>query len=253
MPDTSKRINQKIIDLAKPFAEGLTATDLRIGLVYTSVRLSNGNTGVAWTGHRSPGGCIHRHDAGEIAGKPAKNLLNLLADKTDPLNRSIGLAAANALSAGMPPEANLSDEILGLIGISKTDHVAMVGFFGPLIPRIKKTGCRLDILELQEHMPGTISANAGKEALADCSVAIITATAIVTDTMDDLISALGNPRAAVILGPSTFMRTEVYRNTPITHIAGVNIQNASAVERIVSEGGGTKSLKKHMDFVTIYQ
>jgi hypothetical protein len=37
----------------------------------------------------------------------------------------------------------------------------------------------------------------------------------------------------------------------VTHIAGSRIRNASAVERIVSEGGGTKILKQHIDFETI--
>jgi hypothetical protein len=127
----------------------------------------------------------------------------------------------------------------------------MVGFFGPLVPRLHRIGCRLDILELKSDRPGTMSPDEGRLSLAVCNVALITATSIVTGTMDELLSSLGNIRAAVILGPSSFMRPEVFSGTPVTHIAGVRIRNSSAVERIVSEGGGTKILKPHMDFETI--
>jgi uncharacterized protein (DUF4213/DUF364 family) len=82
-------------------------------------------------------------------------------------------------------------------------------------------------------------------------VAIITATSIVTGTMDELLSDLKNPRAAVILGPSSFMRPEIFAGTPVTHIAGARPRNAAAIEKKISEGGGTMILKQHMDFETI--
>ena len=127
----------------------------------------------------------------------------------------------------------------------------MVGFFGPVIPKLKQTGCKLDILELNENRPDTISPENGKEALAACSVAIITATSIVTGTFDDLIAGLGNPRAVIILGPSTIMYPPVFSGMPVTHLAGAWVKDAAAVEKIVSEGGGTMILKQYLDFKTV--
>jgi hypothetical protein len=69
--------------------------------------------------------------------------------------------------------------------------------------------------------------------------------------MDDLLSRLGTPRAVIVLGPSTFMRPEVYVGTPVSHLAGARIRHAAGVEQVVSEGGGTKILKHHMEFETI--
>jgi uncharacterized protein (DUF4213/DUF364 family) len=246
-----KIILQKIISLMDPVSEGLSVADVRIGLIYTSVRLDNGNTGIAWTGHRHSGGCIHQSEAGTLAGKPAGKLLNMLASADNPLYRTIGLATANALAAGMPRPETVSTDILELINIQPSEHVVMVGFFGPLIPHLNRTGCRLDILELKDDRPGTMSPDEGRSSLEVCDVAIITGTSVVTDTVDELLSGLGNIRAAVILGPSSFMRPEVFSATPVTHIAGVRIRDASAVERIVSEGGGTKTLKPYMEFETI--
>lgn len=247
----NNKINQKIINLMTPISKGLTVADVRIGLAYTSVRLDNENTGIAWTGHGLSKGCTHLSEAGTLAGRPAYELLNMLADENNSLCRTIGLAAANALAAYTPHPETVSVEILKLINIQPTEHVVMVGFFGPLIPRIRQTGCRLDILELKSDKPGTISPDEGRSALSICNIAIITATSIVTNTIDDLLSSIGNVRAAVILGPSSFMRPEIFSQTPVTHIAGGWIRDTSAVERIVSEGGGTKTLKQYMDFETI--
>lgn len=244
-------IQQKIISLMAPVAAGLTVADVRIGLIYTSVRLDNGNTGVAWTGQKKSGGCGQQPKAGTLVGRPAEELLHMLAVTDSPLSKTIGLATANALTADIPRPETVSDEILELIDIQPSEHVAMVGFFGPLVPRLRQTGCRLDIQELKSDKPGTISPDEGRSSLAACDVALITATSIITDTLDELLSDLGNTRAIVILGPSSFMGPEVFSGTPVTHIAGARVRNSSAVERIVSEGGGTKILKKHMEFETI--
>jgi uncharacterized protein len=244
----NETIAQKIVAYLKPISENLKVADVRIGLGYTSVRLDNGNIGLAWTARNRSGGCTHEPSAGTLGGSPALVLLeNLIATKSA-LSRSIALATANALAAGMPRPQTTSVEVLELANIQASDHVVMVGFFGPLIPRLRQIGCRLDILELNREKPGTLSPDDGQAPLAACSVAIITATAIVTGTIDELLGGLGRPRAAIILGPSSFMRPEVFSGTPVTHIAGVRIRNASAVEKIVSEGGGTRILKPHMDF-----
>jgi uncharacterized protein (DUF4213/DUF364 family) len=246
-----KTIQQRIIDYVKPISEGLVVADVRIGLGYTSVRLDNGNIGIAWTARSNSGSCTHEAKAGTLAGKPAQELLEMLANSQNPLSRTMGLATANALASGLPRPETTAVDVLELVNIQASDRVVMVGFFGPLVPGIRRTGCRFDILELKNDKPGTMSPEEGRPSLAECSVAIITATSIVTGTIDGLLSGLGNPRAAIILGPSTFMRPEVFAGTPITHLAGARIRNAGAVEKIISEAGGTMILKQHMDFETI--
>jgi uncharacterized protein len=224
---------------------------VRIGLGYTSVRLDNGHLGLAWTARSRSGSCTHEHRAGTLAGRPAGELLEKLAVTGNALSRSIALATANAVAAGMPPPKTTAVEILELVDTQASDQVVMVGFFGPLVPRLRQIGCHLDILELNREKRGTLAPEAGWAPLAACSVAIITATSIVTGTIDELLAGLGNPRAVIILGPSSFMRPEVFTGTPVTHVAGARIRNASAVEKIVSEGGGTQILKHHMDFETL--
>ena len=246
-----KTIQQKIIDYLKPVSEGPVVADVRIGLGYTSVRLDNGNIGIAWTAQADSGSCTYMPKAGTLAGRPAVELLEMLGGLHDSLSRTLGLATANALAAGLPRPAAVEADILKLVDIQASDHVFMVGFFGPLMPELRRTGCRLDILELNPDRPGVMSPGEGRASLAACNVAIITATSIVTGTIDGLLTDLGTPRAVILLGPSSFMRPEIFAGTPVTHIAGARIIDATAVEKIVSEGGGTMLLKKHMVFETI--
>ncbi|MBN1190393.1 MAG: DUF364 domain-containing protein [Dehalococcoidales bacterium] len=248
MDDT---IQQKIIDYLKPVSGGLYSADVRIGLGYTSVRLNNGNLGLAWTARSVSESCTHQKRAGTLAGSTAQELLEMLIADGNPLARSIGLATANALAAGLPHPESTSEDTLDIVNIQSSDRVVMVGFFGPLIPELKKTGCKLDILELKTDKPGTMSPEEGKESLASSSVAVITATSVITGTIDELLAGLGKPRAVIILGPSSIMCPPVFSGTPVTHIGGAWVLDAQAVERIVSEGGGTMILKKYLDFETV--
>ena len=244
-------IQQIIVDRFKPVSEGLIIEDVRIGLGYSSVRLSNNDVGLSWTGKDESGCCTHMGVAGTLVGTDASDLLNMLTDKKHTLKRTLGVATTNALVAGLTAAKGSTDDFLDIINVSPDDNVVMVGHFGPVIPKLKRTGCRLDILELKADKPGTVPAHEGNGLLAGCSVAIITATSIVTNTFDNIIAQLGKPRAVIVLGPSTIMYPEVFAGTPVTHISGARVLDGKAVERIVSEGGGTPILKKYLRFETV--
>lgn len=244
----SNAVQQRIIESLTRACEGLWVKDVRIGLGYSSVRISNDNVGVAWTAKGDPGHCTHIAEAGTIAGRPAFNLLEMLTGSNGALGRTLGLATANALVAGLPHPQAREEDFIDLINIGAEDEVVMVGFFGPVIPKLKKTGCALNILELNNDRPNTIPSSEGKSLLASCSVAIITSTSIITNTFDELVTQLGKPRAVIMLGPSSIMYPEVFTNTPVTHVGGSRVLNGEAIEQIVSEGGGTMIMKKHLKF-----
>lgn len=245
-------INKRLRDLLSPSAERVTVKDVRIGLGYVAVQLDTEHAGVSWTPAEPSESCTHFSGAGKLAGSPAQELLALLTHESSGLARTIGLATANAILASMPRCAALKEEVIASLKITAADHVAMVGYFGPIIGALKKTGCRLDVVELDpQFAKDTIAPQQGKEALAACTVAIITGTTLINGTFDEIASALGNLRAAVVLGPSSPLCGEVFRGTKITHIAGSRVVNAEAVLRIVSEGGGTMIMKPHLEFATI--
>lgn len=244
-------IAQRTIAQLTATAQELLVSEVRIGLIYTYVRLSNGYAGIGWTDHRSSRLCSHGREAGTLAGRRASELLAMLGEDDSSLHRSLGLATANALVASDKPQATIDTEILTLLNIHADERVAMVGYFGPVIPKIEAIGCQLDVIELKTDIPGTLDPIAGKAALAACDVAIITGTSMVTNTLDELLDVIENARAVAILGPSTLMCPAAFVGTPVTHLAGSLIQHPEVAAQVISEGGGTKALHSSLQFVTL--
>jgi uncharacterized protein len=244
-------IQKRLLEYLTPYAGEAVVTDVRIGLGYTAVKLKSGHAGVAWTPRSDAPCCTHFQGAGTISGQPVEHLLKFLVDEKSDLVRAIGLAVANALLAAFPRPTTSRDEVISILNITSNDRVAMVGYFGPIVVELKKIGCRLDIVELNPHPGETIAPDQGKEALSVCNVAILTGTSLINGTCDDLLSSLGKSRAAVLLGPSSPLCSDIFVGTKITHVAGSRVRDADAVLRIVSEGGGTMIMKKHLDFETV--
>jgi len=245
-------VNKRLIDLLSTHAKNSTVKDVRIGLGYTAVQLDSGHAGVAWTPEESSDSCTHFGAAGTLAGSPCLHLLTLLAHETSGLARALGLATANAILTALPRPAAIKEEAIDSLNITEADHVAMVGYFGPIIGTLKKTGCRLDVVELNpERGEDTLPPQKGKDALASCTVAIITGTTLINGTFDEVTGLLSDPRAAVLLGPSSPLCGKVFQGTKITHLAGSRVLDAAAVLRIVSEGGGTMIMKPYLEFETV--
>ncbi len=221
-----------------------------IGLGYTAVRLRGGHTGLAWT-PPVQGGCSPLEEAGTLTERPVAELLRMVEAET-PLPRAVGLATANALLNQLPRPPVVKEEIIESLGIAATDRVAMVGYFGPLVQRLRQTGCQLDIIELDGSRPGVLSPDEGRPVLARCNVAIVTGTSLVTGTCEALLADLGQPREAVLLGPSSPFCPEIFAGTPLTRIAGARVVDSNALLRVVSEGGGTPRFKPYVCFETMF-
>jgi uncharacterized protein len=241
---------QRLINIAHPLGSGLHVRDVRIGLGYTCVELDDGSAGLACTPARShSGSCTHLKRAGSLTGLTAGELLSGL-ESDYPLERALGLAVCNALNQRIDCRY-MDEDSIALLDLREHDHVVMVGFFGPLVARIKATGCRLDIVERDAAKPGVIDPGQGLAALAQCDVAIITSTSIINNTVEELLSALRKTRSAVMLGPSTPLFPAAFAGTRITQLSGSHVMDREAVKMTVSQGGGTMLLKPHLRFVSL--
>jgi len=243
-------ISQTLKDYGEKICRQESLADVRIGLGYICVELHDGVAGIAWTPGREPASsCTHLPIAGTIQDSSELAILQLL-DSANHLERAIGLATFNAINSRR--NQNYSNiEAIARLDIKETDHVVMVGHFAPLIPRIKKTGCMFDVLDLNAAKPGIVDLRSGPELLARCDVAIITATSIINGTIDDLLGNLQRNRAAVLLGPSTPVCPEAFQDTRITQLSGSLVKEPEPLKRIISQGGGTMLMKKHLEFVSI--
>src|SRR5690606_24376542 len=146
--------------------EKIEVKDIRIGLAYTGVLLSNGYGGVACTPLYEFSCCPALGFAGFLKGKTADKLLEFALSE-NPLEAAIGIATANALSHmlwDLKPENFPISNLDALDLIKPEDRVAMVGYFGPLVQKILKVTNTLTDLEKREiEAPQTKSLPSGKD------------------------------------------------------------------------------------------
>lgn len=243
-------ISSRLKDALKQVACTKTIGDVRMGLGYSAVRLSSGETGLCWTPKGGNRCCQQFSAAGTLSERPATDLLEGITHPDSALKRMLGVATANALGMAWTQAPSLGGELLPILNLGPGDHLVMVGHFAPLIPGIRRTGCRLSIVEANPS-EGELDREQGLAALKQCTVAIITATTLVTGGLEEYLAALGSVRAAVLLGPSVPLFPDVFRGTGLTHLAGSRVLDGERALKIVSEGGGTPMLKPCLEALVV--
>ena len=245
-------ILNRLYERLEAFAKSRKIADLRIGLGYIGVRLDNGSTGIAAVLFDAlPHGCTVVSAAGNFAGSPATDLLQYLVAGKNPLEIAIGLATANALIEPPPAESMDDREATTYLNLQKGVKVAMVGLFAPLVDRIRATGAELTVIEKNSARMEILGDAEKKDVLKSCDVAIITATTLLNNTFEETINLLGTPRAVAIMGPSTPLMPAIFHNTPVTHLGGAVVADSARVMQIISEGGGTPTLRPYLRFVNL--
>jgi uncharacterized protein (DUF4213/DUF364 family) len=217
-------------------------TDVRIGLCYTAVMLSNGNVGLAYTFRENllPG-CDVFKGSRPLAGKQVANILQYVTS-ADLLERTVGLATANAL-INVDRDEFTTGDVLDSLNLCQEDRVGMVGFFGPLVPSLKKVVKELIIFEKGSvKTQGMYSYEQTGTLLPTCTAAIITATSIINNTCDKLLKATKHCRHVVLLGATTPLAAEIFQSLGVTLLSGVVTKDPKTVLQIISEGGGMRSL-----------
>ncbi|MFI5341724.1 MAG: Rossmann-like domain-containing protein [Candidatus Methylomirabilales bacterium] len=226
--------------------------DVRVGLGYTAVVSDSATAGVAYTPREdlSPG-CSVLHAGGALAGRPATDLLSLL-ESPRPLERAIGLATANALVAARKSNADLRGDILRALALNPGDRVGMVGCFEPLIAPLQAQVASLTIFERSGGWTAMVKpAESARDLLPTCSVALITSTTLITESLETLLDAAAGCREVALLGPSTPLLPEVFAHTPVTCLSGIRIERPAEVLRVVSEGGGTREFAPYVQKVNL--
>lgn len=244
-------ILNRLYNKLEPAAKKRRIADLRVGLSYVGVKLDNGAAGLAAVLRDiTPKDCTVLAEAGTYAGSTAADTLKYLIAGKNALHRAIGLATANALVDPLADEVE-DREASTYLNLQSGEKVAMVGLFSPLVERIRATGAILTVIEKNPQRLELLSPDEKQQALKDCDVAIITATTLLNNTLEETIGFLGEPRSVVLMGPSTPLMPAIFRHTPVTHLGGVVVADSVRVLQIISEGGGTPALRPYLRFVNL--
>jgi len=245
-------IVERITHLLEPEARPTRIADVRIGLGYTAVLTESGSAGLAYTPREELGrGCSVLSGSQPLAGRDAAELLAYLRS-TDALERAVGLATANALIGTREPGTLFEGDVLEALALRSGDRVGMVGYFGPLIPRIESEVASLTVFERgRGWTAGVQPAERAVDLLPSCTVALITSTTLITESLDALLEAAAGCRVVALLGPSTPLAARVFAGTPVTWLSGIVITHPQEVLRVVSEGGGTREFSPYVQKVNL--
>ena len=221
-----------------------------VGLSYCMSVLESGAAGLSWLFRDSmPGGCNISLPARPLAGKRAGELLDFAGYSS--LANSISLATANALFAPYVIPDKRGD-ITEHLSVEPGMKVGMVGHFTTVEQTILARGAELIIFELNpSYSTGVLDSSQIPLRLPECDAAVITATSIINETIDELLPHLTNCRFAGLLGPSTPLHPGCFKDTPLNCGAGVVVRESAPLAQIVMEAGGMQAFKQYLTKVNV--
>lgn len=237
------KLAEKIRENLSARASRIRIWEVRIGLIYTAVRTGDKEVGLAYTFMRKRGRCCPEPGKSfPLAGKIAAELLAGLGSG-EKIESTLGLAIANSLVHHQKLNV-ITGDILEIADLRPEDTVGMVGYFQPLVGPLQKRVSSLTIFEQDTGRNSKLlPENKALEIMPHCDVALITSTAIINGTIDNLLVAAQDCREVILLGASTPLVPKAFQDTPVTLLSGVVVNDPEGILRVVSEGGGMRQFK----------
>ncbi len=247
----SKGILHELVERVSSEAARRSVTDVRIGLGYTAVLLDSGGCGLAYSFRAEAGvTCSLLDEAGTLTGRPASELLPWLL-KPNVLQSAVGLATVNAL---VQPEKDqlVSGDLADLLAVEPDWTVGMVGYFGPVITKLRERASRVLVFERRvSDEPDVYPDWAAFEMLPHCQAVVISATTLINHTFDVLCESARSANVLAVLGPSAPLLTEPFRRRGVTYVSGVVVRDSARVLQIVSQAGGTRNFRDAVERVNL--
>jgi len=233
-----------IAEKAAKRAEGLTVSDVCLGLGYTAVQLSDGECGACFTFRNELGPkCGVINGAGNLIGLPATELLEM-SMSTNLAEASLGVATINAiLGRDFTAGSNAIDEM----DIRPGDTVGLIGNFVPIVKCLRDKVDKLYVFERQMTDPGLLPDWSEDIYLPECDVVIITGVTFINKTIDHILEMSRNAKEIVLMGPSVCMEPEVLAKYGVTVLAGSRVSDAKKLMLTVAQGGGGLEVSEYME------
>ncbi|MBX6422281.1 DUF364 domain-containing protein [Thermosulfurimonas sp. F29] len=239
----------RLMEMALPSARGRLLERVFVGLGYTAVELTGGLAGLAYTLFEA-GCCEYLPREVVLHGRPADLVLRGLLSP-HPLERTVALAVANALLNHRELPV-VPGDVLDLVRPQPEDEVAIVGYFEPLYRKLSGRVKNLWVFEKGERLgPGLLSEAEMPEFLPRASLVFVTSVTLINRTLEDILSRIERAREVVLLGPSTPLAPEVFRDLPVSLLSGVRVRDSEGVFRAVAEARGFPGLKAFVEKVNV--
>ncbi len=224
-------------------AAGRRIKDVRAGLGYTCVLLEDDACGLAYTFRNKLGSCCGAlSEAGSLVGKEASEIIPWIKNQ-NLLKAAVGTAAVNAVFNTAQTDWGTGN-VMGVLDVGASETFGMVGHFEPILAAIKKKTENIYVFE--QNVPADSPLYPSEtiaEHLPKCDVVVLTATSIINHTIDEIVPYLKNARKVCLTGPSTPLCPDLFSRYGVTLLAGSVVTDPEQILRIISQGGGTMSMK----------
>jgi uncharacterized protein (DUF4213/DUF364 family) len=235
-----------ITDLLQNIQDG-TILKVVVGLHWTAVLVDV--DGVQNCGLASTLTAPHEHhgdpdvpEAGSLTDLPVRVIASLALEHSKPVQRSIGIAALNAL---LPiPEDDTwiegnAERVIATQAAGK--QVAIVGDF-PFVSRLHQHVGAITVIDRRPH-EGVLPEKAAAEVLPRSDFIAITGMAIINQSLEDLLSLCPDDAMVMVLGPSTPL-TPILFEYGVDLISGAIVQDHQAVMRAIEQGANFRQVHK---------
>lgn len=244
-------IIDELISRAMPMAQGQKTADVRVGLGYTCVALNGGGCGLAYTFRNDCGAaCGVLESAGTLIDMPADSIIPWAKDN-HPIKAAIGLAAVNAVLNDASTNWDKGN-VINAIPLHPSSTLGMVGAFHPILANAKTVTNNIYVFE-QNAPEGSdlYPASDIPRYLPQCDTVVLTATSLINHSIDGILPHLKGAKVVCLVGPSAPLCPEVFKRYNITLLAGVVVKKPALLMQIISQGGGTMSMKPAIEQVLV--
>lgn len=224
-----------LIEKRRVQLEDLTIRRVCISLCYTAVMLDNDYVGLC---HTPTEDIAHSHwgRRRDFHGSKALNVAQM-ANSFDMIERTVGIAALNALSQHLMDaegyERRFDVDIFDALDVKENDTVAVVGYIRPLVGKLREKGCEVHVLERNPQLRGDALPDTFADSiLPKADGVIVSGSSLGNGTIDKLLELSKNARFVAVAGPSAGALPEPFFARGVKVIAGVRAKGEDVVNAV---------------------
>lgn len=243
-------VKHRILEAAKPYLENLTVKDLVVGISLICVQLSDESVGVSYVlRYGLPPECAAFGYARNAIGMSAWDVAKWSVEGKDNVGRSIGGAVLSAASQQLDIADDTDEKCHYGMEITSEDTVGMIGFIKPvaktLASQVKKLYVFDEGVSLYEGTIHVCGMDQQPVLLPQCTKMIITGSSTINGSIDGLLEMCTSAQQIALVGSSTPMFPEGWKDTKVTSLAGSwwPKEKKEEIFRIISQGGGIAQLR----------
>ena len=240
----------RILEAAKPYLMGKTVVDLVVGISLIAVQLSDESVGVSYVlRYGLPPECAAFGYARNAIGMSAWDVAKWSVEAEDNVGRSLGGAVLAAASQQLDIADDTDEKCHYGMEITPEDTVGMIGFIKPvaktLASQVKKLYVFDEGVSLYEGTVHVCGMEQQPVLLPECTKMIITGSSTINGSIDGLLQMCSNATQIALVGSSTPMFPEGWKDTRVTALAGSwwPKEKKEEIFRIISLGGGIAQLR----------